>query len=121
MECPNCSNQLTANLYEGVSIHVCPSCKGRLLDEQKLDVIEKKRELYISRDHGHTDSNHYDGARFCPDCEVRMEKAKYGKYVPRTIDKCPQCNNIWLDEGELEDIQVAYEMYEENTKKVKRY
>jgi len=49
-----------------------------------------------------------------------MDKEKYGKYVPRTIDKCPQCGNIWLDEGELEDIQVAYEMYEENTKRVKK-
>ena len=119
MQCPNCSNQLTATLYEGFNIHVCSSCKGRLLDEQKLGEIEKKRELYISRDQGHTDSNHYDGTRFCPGCDTKMEKAKYGKYIPRTIDKCPQCNNIWLDEGELEDIQVAYEMYEENTTKAK--
>ena len=119
MQCPNCSNQLTATLYEGFNIHVCSSCKGRLLDEQKLGEIEKKRGLYISRDQGHTDSNHYDGTRFCPGCDTKMEKAKYGKYVPRTIDKCPQCNNIWLDEGELEDIQVAYEMYEENTTKAK--
>ena len=60
MQCPNCSNQLTATLYEGVDIHFCSSCKGRLLDEHKLD------------------------------------------------------------ERELEDIQVAYEMYEENTKKAKK-
>jgi Zn-finger nucleic acid-binding protein len=106
-------------MYEGVRIYVCSSCNGRLLDEQKLGEIEKKRELYISREQGHTNSSHYDGTRFCPDCDIKMEKAKYGQYVPRTIDKCPQCNNIWLDKGELEDIQVAYEMYEENTKKVK--
>ena len=120
MQCPNCPDQLTATLYEGVDIHVCSSCKGILLNEQKLGEIEKKRELVISRDQGHTKSNHYDGTRFCPDCDISMDKAKYGKYVPRTIDKCPQCKNIWLDKGELEDIQVAYEMYEENTKKVKK-
>jgi len=120
MQCPNCPNQLSATLYEGVDIHLCPSCKGILLDEQKLGEIEKKRELVISREQGHTKSNHYDGSRFCPDCDVKMDKEKYGKYVPRTIDKCPQCGNIWLDEGELEDIQVAYEMYEENTKRVKK-
>ena len=35
-------------------------------------------------------------------------------------DKCPQCNDIWLDKGELEDIQVAQEIHDENTNKVKR-
>lgn len=49
-----------------------------------------------------------------------MKKTKYGKYLPKTIDKCPQCGVIWLDEGELEDIQVAYEMYDENTNRRKR-
>ena len=121
MQCPNCSNQLTATRYEGFDMHVCPSCEGRLLAEQQLGQIERKRELFISRDQGHYDSNHYDGIRFCPECDTRMEKTKYGKYVPRTIDKCPQCSKIWLDKGELEDIQVAYEMHEENTKKVTRY
>jgi Zn-finger nucleic acid-binding protein len=120
MQCPNCPNQLTATLYEGVDIRYCPSCKGSLLDEQKLGEIERKREVVISREQGHTKSNHYEDSQFCPDCDIAMEKTKYGKYVPRTIDKCPQCNNIWLDEGELEDIQVAYEMYEENTKKAKK-
>lgn len=121
MQCPTCSGQLTPILYEGVNIHVCPKCKGSLLDEPKLGEIERKREVLISRNHGHTNTSHYEGTRICPNCDIAMTKAKYGKYAPKTIDKCPQCNNIWLDEGELEDIQVAYEMYDENTNKVKKY
>ena len=46
-----------------------------------------------------------------------MHKSQYGKYTPWTIDECPECHNIWLDEGELEDIQVAYEIYEDNLNK----
>jgi Zn-finger nucleic acid-binding protein len=120
VQCPNCPGQLTATFYERVDIHLCSSCNGILLDEQKLGEIERAREKVISRDKAHTDTRHYESHHTCPNCSITMEKAKYGKYAPKTIDKCPQCNVIWLDEGELEDIQVAYEMYEENTKKAKK-
>lgn len=102
-------------MYERVEIQQCPLCKGILLDEQSLDQIEKRRVRFIPRDKSHTVINHYDGDRTCPGCDITMEKAKYGMYSPKTIDKCPQCSVIWLDEGELEDIQVAYEIYDENT------
>ena len=120
MDCPQCTGQLTATTYEGVDIHVCTSCKGCLLDEKRLGEIETTRDELISRDHGHTNTGRYEGTRICPSCDIAMEKAKYGKYAAKTVDKCAQCNDIWLDEGELEDIQVAYEMYEENTNKVKK-
>lgn len=120
MQCPVCRGQLEAALYEGVNIHTCPSCKGNLLDEERLGEIEKLRERVISREKGHTDTRHYEGTRVCPNCSIPMEKAKYGKYIPKTIDQCPQCKDIWLDKGEMEDIQVAYEIYDENTNKVKK-
>ena len=120
MQCPGCHGQLSATSYEGVKIHSCSLCRGNWLDEKSLHEIEIKRVITISREQGHTKTGHYEGARCCPVCDVRMEKAKYGKYIPRTIDKCPQCATIWLDEGELEDIQVAFEMYEENTGKARK-
>jgi Zn-finger nucleic acid-binding protein len=120
MQCPACNGQLEATLYEGVSIHVCSSCKGSLLDEDRLGEIERICERVISREKGHTETRHYEGTRVCPKCSIAMQKAKYGKYIPKTIDKCPQCNDIWLDKGELEDIQVAHEIYDENTNKVKK-
>lgn len=119
MQCPNCPEQLLAILYERIDIHQCPACKGTLLDEQSLRQIERVRGRYIARNTSHTVAPPYDGPRRCPSCDVTMKKAKYGKYSPKTIDKCPQCHVIWLDEGELEDIQVAYELYEENTSKKK--
>jgi Zn-finger nucleic acid-binding protein len=117
MNCPDCRGQLTPVLYEGVSIHVCPACKGSLLDEQKLSQIEINREKPIPRDQVHTKPQRLNNSRICPGCNIGLEKSKYGKYFPRSIDKCVQCNLIWLDEGELEDIQIAYEMYDENTNK----
>jgi Zn-finger nucleic acid-binding protein len=117
MQCPSCSGQLEESLYERVKILVCPSCKGNLLDEESLLEIENRREKVISRAKAHTDIRHYEGTRICPKCSIAMEKVKYGKYIPKTIDKCPQCLSIWLDKGELEDIQVAQEIHDENTNK----
>jgi len=119
MNCPSCPGELTEVHYEGERIYTCTSCNGVMLDEEKLKKIELNRQTRISRDQGHANSRHYEGTRLCPDCDTRMEKSKYGKYFPLTIDKCPQCSNIWLDKGELEDIQVAFEVFEENTNRVK--
>ena len=35
----------------------------------------------------------------CPKCGADLEEINYQKVV---IDKCPDCNGIWLDSGELE-------------------
>ena len=119
MQCPSCHGHLKPIQYELVEILQCPLCNGTLLDEPSLVKIEKRRGRFISRNQSHSVTGHYDGPRICPSCDITMAKAKYGKYAPKTIDKCPQCDVIWLDKGELEDIQVAYELFEENTNKTK--
>jgi Zn-finger nucleic acid-binding protein len=37
----------------------------------------------------------------CPKCEVRLEQI-YMHEIP--IEKCPQCDGVWLDKGEMELI-----------------
>jgi Zn-finger nucleic acid-binding protein len=120
MQCPDCSNQLMPIFYEDVQIHFCAACKGRLLNEQKLNKIETSRDESFERNKKYSQSRSFESLRSCPGCNMQMEKIKYGKFSPKTIDKCPQCSNIWLDEGELEDIQIAYEMYQDNLNKGKK-
>lgn len=120
MQCPDCNSELIPIFYEEVSIHFCSGCNGRLLDEQKLSKIESSREETFERNKKHSKPTSFEGVRSCPSCNIQMNKVKYGKFSPKIIDKCLQCSNIWLDEGELEDIQVAYEMYEDNINKGKK-
>ena len=120
MQCPNCNSELTATLYEEVNIHFCSGCKGRLLNEQKLNKIETSREKSFDQSKKHSKSKSFKGIRSCPSCNIQMEKVKHGQFIPKIIDKCPQCSNIWLYQGELEDIQVAHEMYEDNLNKRKK-
>ena len=65
----------------------------------------------------------FEGEPTCPQCEiiVRMEReqvhrcpidgAKMNKEAldEIIIDRCPQCNGVWLDGGELETIKKASE------------
>jgi Zn-finger nucleic acid-binding protein len=42
-----------------------------------------------------------------------MQKYRYGKDKNIIVDQCPQCKGLWLDNGELEAIQRAYERWED--------
>jgi transcription elongation factor Elf1/uncharacterized protein YxjI len=42
------------------------------------------------------------------------EESKKGKIRTTIIDVCEKCSGIWLDKGELESIQLDYEMCENN-------
>ncbi|MGM0597761.1 MAG: zf-TFIIB domain-containing protein [Myxococcota bacterium] len=43
----------------------------------------------------------------CPLDGTELENQIYEKNIE--IDKCPKCGGVWLDPGELEAIQEAYE------------
>lgn len=120
MKCPDCSGVLIPIFYEEVNIYFCSACKGRLLNEQKLKRIEISRDESFERNKKYSKRRFSESTRLCPSCDIDMEKVTYGKFSPKVIDECPQCTNIWLDEGELEDIQVAYEMYADNINKGKK-
>ena len=39
----------------------------------------------------------------CPFCNIPMEKIKRADI---TVDRCPGCQGIWLDKGELDKIVI---------------
>jgi hypothetical protein len=42
-----------------------------------------------------------------------MKKYRYGKDKRIIVDQCTKCKGIWLDDGELEAVQHAYERWED--------
>jgi len=57
--------------------------------------------------------------RLCPSCDVGMAKKKYGKVSSTIIDHCEKCSGLWLDNGELERIQLDYELVQRNRSRAK--
>lgn len=111
MNCPVCPGiDLVRTPYEGVLVDLCPSCHGFLLSPNSLKNIERNPEMSQEVLEAETQLM-ADTVKTvtCPKCRISMQK----KYAPHgldfNIDVCRCCNLIWLDGGELESIQLAYE------------
>jgi len=44
----------------------------------------------------------------CPECEKMMRKDRYQQMIPVMVDRCKQCDRIWLDTGELHLLRRLY-------------
>jgi len=90
----------------------CSSCHGKLIDEEILHKIESVTAEEATPAIQAAQADPGERLRNCPTCRIAMQKTPYGKLKAKTtIDKCPKCSYIWLDQGELEAIQASYALY----------
>lgn len=120
MRCPRDKSNLESEVYEAdIEVDVCPSCRGMWLDKGELEKIEEVHE------HDYTEElklipnyigNAYEMARQkmlsdinCPRCGGEMSHREYAYCSQIIIDVCPNCEGIWLDEGELKALEIFFE------------
>ena len=115
MKCPVCEVQLKSTPYEGVTVHLCPQCRGTLVEADRLRAIERRRERQWSEAELQAVATRVassDGAphRRCPRCLMFMDRidASWDACVFH-LDRCEACKVIWLDPGELDLAQAKYE------------
>jgi Zn-finger nucleic acid-binding protein len=46
------------------------------------------------------------GLRRCPDCAHVLTRYRVGHGVPFTLDRCGNCNGVWLDRSEWDDLRA---------------
>lgn len=118
MHCPRCRGSLTDTTYEGVSIHRCSGCDGEWLDRDELQSIVQNWEKKFSPTELkklksiHTADFTIDPDEHtlkCPRCDQELERFNYASTSGVALDKCPGCGGIWLDENELEQVQILAE------------
>lgn len=112
MNCPNCSSVLSVVKDEYVDYFKCGSCGGTLAKgkaladllyrlEKSVEVRSVKRLENIKVENIYT----LKEAPFnCPGCSSRMEKFNYAYDSNIFADRCPKCQYVWLNNGELEKI-----------------
>ena len=110
LKCPDCNSVLRAVYYEGVRVYLCLKCQSFFLKPKELKRIQDTHEVEISIDMTPPSRLGDNKSRICPACDIGMKKKKYGKVSSTIIDLCEKCNGIWLDKGELERIQLDYEI-----------
>jgi len=116
--CPRCNTPLTATDYQGVALQACTQCGGRWLshDELKtvLDTLEAPQEVRAPEEGTPTSHRGADPSGKkdlpCPDCGRAMEPFNYAGDSGVILDKCPHCDRLWLDAGQLEQVQKAVQL-----------
>ncbi len=125
-QCPRCRIPLRETYYEGVSLMMCPECRGKLIDSALVDRIVARKEIDFSeklvqkalkfRDEymlnpTQTKKINPDVSPkiYCPNCGSKMLLRAYNYYYVIPVDKCLSCHKIWFDSDEMEILQVLIE------------
>jgi Zn-finger nucleic acid-binding protein len=123
MKCPNCQTPLKTNDYEGISIETCSQCNGEWLDSDELGKVVAIREARFNSDEKRAISESttikgvvledIDRDLKCPKCDGITDALNYGGDSGIIIDRCTVCHGLWLDDRELEKIQMLIEGWDD--------
>lgn len=109
MHCPNCQHLLKKESFHGVQIDYCTSCKGLWFDRGELRKAKDNTDenlrwldfyLFEEKEGKYIDSS---SKRKCPIDATLMVSQKYAE-SGILINKCLQCQGVWLDYHEFEKI-----------------
>ncbi len=114
MKCPVCSNKLRPLKSKAAVVDICDGCKGIWFDKGELVRVVKAlssddriKPEKVKLFHSRKVKGVYqlqEGTRSCPRCKVGMRKFNYASDSNVFLDKCPACDGIWADSGEVKAI-----------------
>jgi len=124
MLCPRDGTELKAKIYEAnIEIDECPACEGMFLDQGELEAIQKATEkdykealakpVDSMREELKAQKNEALALIKCPHCGAEMDRRRYGLGSVTVIDVCTAGCGLWLDAGELAELEKFYEKSQE--------
>lgn len=111
MNCPKCEHLLARVRYAGVNVLQCDQCGGHLVENHRVKTIERRVDKDLNALMAEIvaveglDTAHKVR---CPRCRARMVKKEIRAQRKFRIDECRNCDLVWLDGGELAEIQFAF-------------
>ena len=123
LQCVNGCGELVETLYEGKAIKTCPNCNSVWVSNAILKYIvetedeswsDEEREMVLKSRGAGVPDKEIKREIPCPECSELMPAVNYQYSSGIIINKCKHNHGVWLDEGELEEIQI----YMEHWKKV---
>jgi Zn-finger nucleic acid-binding protein len=120
MKCPRDEATLAKQtLAGGVEIDACTLCGGTWLDKGELETLQRMH----SHDHDGKLIPAQDRVALafevakqklephldCPVCGTTMARHEYAWTSQVVIDECPAGCGMWLDKGELEELELFFE------------
>ena len=110
-ECPRCAVALTTEQFNEpqavFAVYYCPECDGQLLSDVQLRSVEETVQPRLVELRHVPSAEEQQVPLDCPRCpgSIAMEKFRHHRDAKVVLDRCPECQSIWLDGGELEAIQ----------------
>jgi membrane associated rhomboid family serine protease/Zn-finger nucleic acid-binding protein len=114
MKCPSCSGRLREVKSKTALVDICLDCKGiwfdsgefvdfarSLTENPKLSPTETR--LFEPRK-VHTLEKVKEQTKACPRCNLAMKRFNYSYDSNVFLDKCPNCQGIWTDGGEMRQV-----------------
>jgi Zn-finger nucleic acid-binding protein len=113
MKCPRDESSLEREIFCGVEIDTCPKCQGNWLDEGEMSKVLGMMEDMLGGEPVAMKelTDRQPGQHLpCPLCaDAPMDPYFFSYQGKIVIDRCPRCQGIWLDGGELKQaIRIAY-------------
>ncbi len=115
MHCPVCRIGLDRLSCDGIEVDSCPECQGIWFNAGDLkpyidgilakdesiphDSAELHRSIVALRDLS-------ESVRPCPHCNVGMKKFNYAADSNIIIDKCSDCEGLWVDKKEIRELAI---------------
>lgn len=105
MKCPRCDADLTAHEFGATTIDGCSGCGGLWFDSQELNKLTRDPTvalMEVERTFEHAlFSSGSGGSMRCPRCNESLREFSFPHTPDITLDACPTCRGIWVDDGEL--------------------
>lgn len=95
--CPKCTGRLIHLQRKGMLVEVCAQCSGMWFDAGELTMLIKVYKKFDA-------AGAMDSGFACVRCKGQLQEMSF----PGTdvlVDRCADCQGIWLDHGELEILK----------------
>jgi membrane associated rhomboid family serine protease len=88
-------------------VDICPGCRGIWLDPGELaSLLDAQEDLPHNPDNLAGGEHHLETTTYiCPRCQGSFDTFEYAPGTGLYIDRCRDCEGIWLDAGELKKIR----------------
>jgi len=109
-DCPLCHTSLAGALLDRQKVEACPKCLGILLSRSDFaTVVTDRRARFRGADEfpRALDPRALGQEVDCPRCSQKMETHPYYGPGNVAIDSCRDCELVWVDCGELTQIEQA--------------
>ncbi len=104
MNCPKCDYVLKHfELQESITLDLCQGCKGIWYDKGELGFQQELEHDVPALASAQKASKETDYP--CPRCKTHLEEVEYCEGEHLLVDRCPSCEGIFLDRGELRKVE----------------